>query len=933
MKILRFFVSGQTITLSERTDIASGAEKYLYCKFDYSDEWSGADKAYRFIYSGKVYSSVENSDGLVPVPAEVIKPPYFVIAAGGYNGDSFIPTLGIQIKVYENAYGDKNADIDPGAEVTQGILAQMLALCTECKSALGDVTAAWEEQKEEWDGQFEQWETKFGNMVSNSVPVIGTNGNWHIYDNQKKAYTDSGKPARGKQGIQGMQGEQGIRGEKGDKGDTGEKGDKGDKGDTGAKGDKGDKGDKPIRGTDYWTEEDMAEISADLDSKISGKADAATTLAGYGIADAYTTQQTDELLAEKLSEIPNSSVTTDKIADNAVTSKKIAALSIITDNIKDDAITNVKIAPNAVTSSKINNKAITNEKVAEGAIDFDNLDSSLQTTINEKANSQNDYHGVEIGEGVCAFGGVAIGKNALTYDGVAVGKDARCLNEEHGYPQPINAVQIGTGTNSKPFTANIYDYELLADDSESPSVSDGQKYIKDVGKLNDLQTDSKSNIVSAVNEVKNGSETALETLKRMSVPHTTASGYPITLTDSLQGESVLECKVWGGKNLISYPYVDTTKTTAGVTYTDNGDGSITANGTTTEFGYFSFANITNVIDRTKKYILSGSSTPVSVYVTLSYKNKWKKDIKSTNGNPVIVDFPSYTDIEYDKITVNAYVPHSGDGTTVNNVTIKPQLELGTVATAYEVNKGLGDLKRIDGKYHIPVKICGKNLISYPYVDTTKTTAGVTYTDNGDGSITANGTTTANAYFTIGNITNRIDKTKTYILSGSATSVSVYVALYQENTWKKDFMSRNGNPIIIDFSSLTDIEYDEIRVHGFVSHKGGTTVNNVTIKPQLEIGTVATEYEVNASPSEADIVLNTPLSSGEYVDLIRKKRVNGNTETYITVTGELKTADSDVSNIICSTAVAPQKIEAEYYQDINKVIAELKNAILAQGGNT
>jgi len=40
----------------------------------------------------------------------------------------------------------------------------------------------------------------------------------------------------------------------------GEKGDKGDKGDKGEQGNKGDKGDTPVRGTDYWTEEDIGAI-------------------------------------------------------------------------------------------------------------------------------------------------------------------------------------------------------------------------------------------------------------------------------------------------------------------------------------------------------------------------------------------------------------------------------------------------------------------------------------------------------------------------------------------------------------------------------------------------------------------------------------------------------------------------------------------------
>ena len=130
------------------------------------------------------------------------------------------------------------------------------------------------------------------------------------------------KGAKGDQGIQGIQGEPGADGAKGDKGDTGPQGPKGDKGDTGAAGangadgvgissvkqtttstaddgnnvitvtltngttstfkvQNGSKGSKgatgaagytPVRGTDYWTTADKAEIKAYVDEAILGGA-------------------------------------------------------------------------------------------------------------------------------------------------------------------------------------------------------------------------------------------------------------------------------------------------------------------------------------------------------------------------------------------------------------------------------------------------------------------------------------------------------------------------------------------------------------------------------------------------------------------------------------------------------------------------------------
>lgn len=147
------------------------------------------------------------------------------------------------------------------------------------------------------------------------TPVIGENGNWYI------GGVDTGKPSRGAPGVsvgEGGTGENGAtftpsldvsgnlswsndkglanpatvnikgpKGEQGEKGAPGEKGDKGDKGDPGIPGEKGDpgadgapgaKGEKgdpgadgipgekgadgytPVKGVDYWTEEDQAEM-------------------------------------------------------------------------------------------------------------------------------------------------------------------------------------------------------------------------------------------------------------------------------------------------------------------------------------------------------------------------------------------------------------------------------------------------------------------------------------------------------------------------------------------------------------------------------------------------------------------------------------------------------------------------------------------------
>ena len=875
MKILNFFVSGQTITLRDRVDIASGAEKYLYCKFDYSDEWNGADKAYRFIYSDKVYSAAESLAGLVTVPFEVIKPPYFTIAVGGYNGDTFIPTIGIKIRVCKNSFGDKNADIDAGAEVTQGILAQMLALCTECKSIAEDAKSAWETQKDLWDKQFDTWGTQFGKMVSNSVPSIGTNGNWFIYDNDKKEYTDSGKPSRGIQGIQGVQGPQGIQGVKGDKGDVGEQGIQGEKGDKGDTGAKGDKGDKPIRGVDYWTEEDVSAILADLDGKIADKADKSTTLAGYGIGDAYTISQTDELLSDKLEEVSTADIT-----DNAVTTGKIA------------------------------DKAVTADKLGE----------DVKKTMDSKADKADLTKYVKNTDYATASKAGIIKTNVSS--GTTVNADGELRIAEAS--RADIALRVG---DTKPITPTYLNFAVKCALSDEKRISD----------MTDTEQANARDVIGAA------SETALQALKHLSIPHTNVSGYPLSITDSLTDESLTGCKVWGGcgKNLIPYPYFNEFSTKNGVLFSDEGEGKVRVNGTASKDAslLLKYRGTKFTIPKGMFYLSGcpkGGSTSTYFLGIDGYKgDTWKWSYRDV-GNGIAFNTEN---LEYDSI--NIYIRVLKDS-TVNNLIFKPQLEFGSTATTYEQYKTVGDFDSLYGKYQVPITVCGKNVLGIAginskgiYSSTISSGVKISY-DKDTQIITLNGTSTSSV------------STNQFVLNHEISGDAVISAKVIEGT-----VEGNGYYFGLATTSyalpgdvriqLTENGIDTAKSAGtrtleksgkyvVIQSNAAATYNNFQFQLQIEKGATATEYEPYTN-SISNAALGTPLAPGEYIDLIRKKRVNGSTETDILVAGELKTVDSDVNNIICGTTVAPEKTEVEYYQDINKVITELRNAILAQGGNT
>lgn len=89
------------------------------------------------------------------------------------------------------------------------------------------------------------------------------------------------KGETGPQGPKGDQGEIGPMGPQGEIGPQGPKGEKGDKGDKGEVGPKGDKGDTPIKGVDYFTEEEINEINDFVkqeDIKVKNEVQAALDL-------------------------------------------------------------------------------------------------------------------------------------------------------------------------------------------------------------------------------------------------------------------------------------------------------------------------------------------------------------------------------------------------------------------------------------------------------------------------------------------------------------------------------------------------------------------------------------------------------------------------------------------------------------------------------
>ena len=126
------------------------------------------------------------------------------------------------------------------------------------------------------------------------------------------------------------------------------------------------------------------------------------------------------------------------------------------------------------------------------------------------------------------------------------------------------------------------------------------------------------------------------------------------------------------------------------------------------------------------------------------------------------------------------------------------------------------------------KLGAKNLIPYPYYDTTKTVNGITFTDNGDGTITANGTATATSTYTLllNNSTNMIGAGN-FIISGVPNNANCRI-----------YVNKNGSNLGY---ADKDNDYQFTLTEGdtigfFLWIANGTTVENLTFYPMLRLAT-------------------------------------------------------------------------------------------------
>lgn len=209
--MIKLNVSAANIAVEEKETLTEGRVGLL-CRFSFTGEWDGLAKT--AVFDGADSRDVILTENTVAVPAECLAAEGCSLSVGVFGknaaGDIVIPTVYATVgKIQHSAYPAGKEAAPP----TPDVVAQI-------QQAAANAEAMARSVREDAElGKF-----------------------------------------KGEKGDTGATGAQGPVGPQGIKGETGPAGPQGEKGETGPAGDSGPAGYTPQRGTDYWTEEDKAEI-------------------------------------------------------------------------------------------------------------------------------------------------------------------------------------------------------------------------------------------------------------------------------------------------------------------------------------------------------------------------------------------------------------------------------------------------------------------------------------------------------------------------------------------------------------------------------------------------------------------------------------------------------------------------------------------------
>lgn len=455
--------------------------------------------------------------------------------------------------------------------------------------------------------------------------------------------------------------------------------------------------------------------------------------------------------------------------------------------------------------------------------------------------------------------------------------------------------------------------------------------------------DAKDNVVAEINKNENvqqikenkddiaEAQTDIEELKDKKITKFYANNLGEThLKDSdsgkiqdmfLYGKS--EQKQYTGKNLLKYPYDNTTKTANGIIFTDNGDGSVTIKGTATTNSYFSFHDNAdgrrlNLPTGTYKLIIKGIDKVKGLLISNSCSAENDRIFTVTDGNNEVWCF-----IEVPKdIAINETIYPMIQSTTYQNEDYEPY-------TGGIPSPNPNYPQEIKNIVNPIMKICGKNLLNLMKGKDIVNNNGVTYGRNSDGSYKRTGTATnvaGNIWLCgdynqkpkddMSNVILTLKKNRTYYINDCVLYALIdgkYMNFTGKTTPNKDVpITGVRNDVFVVGKTYDDVVFPMVV-------EGGTEPEWEPYKEQI----VNLPYTLNAIPvsSGGNIQIDDQQYIADYVDVERGKLVRNVREVDFSTCIKEK----DYYNILDNSK------EIRYSYNNLKIKQQPKGAIYNNGG--
>lgn len=341
------------------------------------------------------------------------------------------------------------------------------------------------------------------------------------------------------------------------------------------------------------------------------------------------------------------------------------------------------------------------------------------------------------------------------------------------------------------------------------------------------QSEKLTKVEQDVNGITSKVSSVEQSVENITKIEGTAEGKNIYIDDAsaeplidimLEGESQQATR--SGKNLLDN--TATTKISNGITFTVNSDKTVNVNGTND-----TSANSSLIINR---YDLSPGTYILNGCPSGGASNTYRLAIQETGSYSILgsIDIGNGSGEFTIDTTTNVQIAiFIQKGLTINNLLFKPMLREATIADDTYEQYGASPSPDYFSKIE---NLEGENIC--PSLNTTKTINGVTFTKNKDGSITMNGTATAETTYPIN--VNSTTNTRTVLLK--ANSNYRMLLNYESGKYTTQVFYLKNNVIAYSSSSSSLIEtVEETKAGMYIRVYKDAVLDNVTIYPQITKG--------------------------------------------------------------------------------------------------